>query len=571
VNTRKWVERPPQCSWQDERSPLPPLLRDLYARRGLCSDAEASRSLADLPSPFAIAGMREAAECLATHVEAGSAVLIVGDYDADGATSTALCLRALEALGRRADFMLPDRQVDGYGLSPGLVERIIERGPDLVITVDTGIASVDGVARLRQAGIRVIVTDHHLPAETLPAADAVVDPNLSDDGPGRCLAGVGVAFYLMLALRAVLRERCRFEGREEPALDSLLDLVAIGTVADLVPLDRINRILVDQGLKRLRAGACSAGIRALVEVSGRELAHLGSDDIAFALAPRINAAGRLDDMRLGVRCLLCGDPRRARELARALDDINSYRRERQQEMSEQALAQLPPLEGLASRRSVVQYRDDWHEGLVGIIASRIKEHCYRPTLCFAPGNDGLLKGSGRSIPGVHLRDALDRVDKRHPGLIHRFGGHAMAAGLSLEVGLLEPFAEAFEAALQQEDAACFQDCLEHDGPLDPERLDLHHALMLEGAGPWGQRFPRPSFTGRFRVLEHRVLQERHLKCVLRHESGGEPLDAILFQAPESLLDTVPARIEALFELTVNRFRGRESPQLLLRDLRPLGA
>ena len=564
---RLWVERLAEQPWQDADSSLPPLLRDLYARRGVYRDREATQSLADLPPPFAIAGLREAAECLADFVQRQSRILIVGDYDADGATSTALCLRALEAFGQRADFLLPDRQSDGYGLSPGLVERAIERSPDLVVTVDTGIAGVEGVARLKASGIAVIVTDHHLPGPSLPAADALLDPNLQDEGPGRCLAGVGVAFYLMLGLRAVLRERGHFDQREQPALDALLDLVAIGTVADLVPLDRVNRILVAQGLKRLRAAACSAGIRALIEVSGRDIAHLGSEDIAFAIAPRINAAGRLDDMRLGVRCLLSQDQRRARELAQALDDINSYRRERQQEMSDQALAQLPDRLSAGSARAVVQYREDWHEGLVGIIASRIKEQCYRPAICFAPGQDGLLKGSGRSIAGIHLRDLLDRVDKRRPGLIHRFGGHAMAAGLTLPPERLDDFREALETALEAEDAACFEDRIEHDGVLPDEWLNLEQARLIEQGGPWGQRFPRPAFVGEFEVVATRILKERHLKMVLQLPAGGGSVDAILFQAPAQLLQGPLERVELLYELSVNRFRGNETLQLLVREAR----
>ncbi len=569
MNPRQWVERPRLCDWADGDSELPPWLRDVYARRGVCSEAETRHELADLPAPFDLPGLREAADCLASHVQRASRILIVGDYDADGATSTALCLRALELFRCRADFLLPDRQADGYGLSPGLVERIIERSPELVITVDTGIASVDGVVRLRATGIAVIVTDHHLPGAELPAADAILDPNLHPESPGRCLAGVGVAFYLMLGLRALLRERGHFAAGKEPNLAELLDLVAIGTVADLVPLDKTNRILVAQGLKRIRAGACSAGIRALMEVAGLERSRLSSEDIAFALAPRINAAGRLDDMRLGVRCLLCRDERRAAELARELDAINSYRRERQQEMSEQALAQLPDAGDLGLGRAVVQYREDWHEGLVGIIASRIKEQCFRPTLCFAPGSDGLLKGSGRSIPGIHLRDLLDRVDKHKPGLIQRFGGHAMAAGLSLSPEHLDDFRTALEQALADEDAACFEDRIEHDGSLPPEVLNLDSALRLEAAGPWGQRFPTPLFLGRFRVIDQRILKERHLKLVLQAEQGGDPVDAILFQADAALLSARPEHIEALYQLSVNRFRGQESLQLLLRELSPL--
>lgn len=569
MSRRHWVERPRLCDWSDDGSEFPSWLRDVYARRGVCSEAETRHDLADLPAPFDLPGLKKAAACLADAVQRTARILIVGDYDADGATSTALCLRALELFGCRADYLLPDRQVDGYGLSPGLVERIIERSPELVITVDTGIASVAGVARLRAVGIAVIVTDHHLPGAELPGANAILDPNLHPDGPGRCLAGVGVAFYLMLGLRALLRERGHFDGAAEPNLAELLDLVAIGTVADLVPLDGTNRILVEHGLRRIRAGACSAGIRALIEVAGRERTYLGSEDIAFALAPRINAAGRLDDMRLGVRCLLSRDERRAAGLARELDAINSYRRDRQQEMSEQALALLPDPGDLTLGRAVVQYREDWHEGLVGIIASRIKEQCFRPTLCFAPGGDGLLKGSGRSIPGIHLRDLLDRVDKHEPGLIHRFGGHAMAAGLSLPPEHLDDFRAALEQALADEDAACFEDRVEHDGPLPPEALNLDSARRLEAAGPWGQRFPMPLFHGRFRVIAQRILKERHLKLVLHAEPGGDALDAILFQADGALLSACPEHIEALYALAVNRYRGQESLQLVLKEVRVL--
>ncbi len=568
MSRAQWIERKAVAAWQDENSRLPPLLRDLYARRGLVRDGEADTSLAAMLPPGEISGLGKAADCLADHVQRSSRILVVGDYDADGATSTALCLRALEAFCCRADFLLPDRVTDGYGLSPGLARRAIGHSPQLVITVDTGIASIEGVALLREAGIEVIVTDHHLPAQTLPDANAIVDPNLQPEAPGRNLAGVGVAFYLMLALRGRLRERGFFADRPEPPLDALLDLVAIGTVADLVPLDHNNRILVEQGLKRLRAGACSAGIRALVEVSGRELARLGSEDIAFALAPRINAAGRLEDMRLGVRCLLARDERRAVELARALDDINAYRRERQQEMSEQAQVLLPDAADLRSHRAVVQYREDWHEGLVGIIASRLKEISHRPSICFAPGSDGLLKGSGRSIPGVHLRDLLDRVDKRNPGLILRFGGHAMAAGLSLEADRVEPFREQLEAALEDIDDDCFEERIYHDGALPAEWLNLEQARMLEHAGPWGQQFPRPSFVGDFEVQNSRILKQKHLKLVLKPLAGGPSTDAILFQADEALLQNPLQRVEALYELSVNRFRGRESLQLILRDLRP---
>ena len=570
MNRAQWIERKPVAAWRDVNSQLPPLLRDLYARRGLSSDDEADTSLAGLLSPGEIDGLDEAADCLAGHLQRSSRILIVGDYDADGATSTALCLRALEAFGCRADFLLPDRISDGYGLSPGLARRAIEQSPQLVITVDTGIASIEGVALLREAGIEVIVTDHHLPGQELPEANAIVDPNMRPEAPGRNLAGVGVAFYLMLALRSRLREQGWFTDRAEPALDALLDLVAIGSVADLVPLDRNNRILVEQGLKRLRAGACSAGIRALVEVSGRELSRLGSEDIAFALAPRINAAGRLEDMRLGVRCLLARDERRARELARALDDINAYRRERQQEMSEQAQALLPDTAELCSHRAVVQYREDWHEGLVGIIASRLKEISHRPSICFARGGDGLLKGSGRSIAGIHLRDLLDLVAKRNPGLILRFGGHAMAAGLSLEADHVDHFRQQLEAALQDFDEDCFEQRIYHDGTLPTEWLSLEQALLLERAGPWGQQFPRPCFVGAFEVQNQRILKQRHLKLVLKPQGGGPALDAILFQADEELLRQPLQQIEALYELSVNRYRGRESLQLMLRDLRPGG-
>ena len=550
---------------------LHPLLKRIFSAREINSFQETQYALADLTAPDRITNLFEAAALLAHHIQQQSSILILGDYDADGATSTAVCVRALNSMGHaNVSFLLPDRVTDGYGVSSQIAQRVIEMHPALVITVDTGIASFKGLKMLRQADIEVIVTDHHLPAEGLPEATVIVNPNVYADSQGKHLAGVGVAFYLMLATRSSLRQLGYFEHNPEPNLAECLDLVAIGTVADLVALDYNNRILVNEGLKRIRAGACSKAVTQLIHLSGRNQQDFTSQDIAFTLAPRINAAGRLDDMTIGVKALLETDTAKASVLAQELDSINSYRRELQGEMTQQAMQMLPDIsqETMAqSRFSYVLYQESWHEGIVGIIASKIKDMTFRPSISFASSEAGALKGSCRSIPGVHMRDMLDLVDKRSPGVIRRFGGHAMAAGLTIEKEALAAFRESFEQVLQQQiDPACFDNVVYNDGEVAAADISLETATILRERGPWGQRFPVPSFIGRFRVLDQRVLSERHLKFVLRPEKHQQPVDAILFYASGQELRTNFQSIQIHYEMSVNNYRGEESVQLMIRHI-----
>lgn len=548
------------------------MLQRIFSAREISSFEETRYSVKNLLSPDGISHLAAAAQLLAQHVEQQSSILILGDYDADGATSTALCIRALKMLGHcNASFLLPDRVFDGYGVSGNIAQRIIEYAPQLVITVDTGIASFNGLQKLKQAGIDVIVTDHHLPAERLPEASVIVNPNAFSESAGKYLAGVGVAFYLMLALRSALRTSGWFKQRAEPNLADCLDLVAIGTIADLVPLDYNNRILVNEGLQRIRAGACSKGISKLLQLAGRSPEYLTSQDIGFTLAPRINAAGRLDDMSIGVKLLLSEDETSAAALAFELDSINSYRRELQGEMTQQAMQMLPAdlLTGNNSQYGYVLFQQSWHEGIVGIIASKIKDITFRPSISFAPAEDDALKGSCRSIPGVHIRDMLDLVDKKIPGIIRRFGGHAMAAGLSIEKSALEQFRQAFEQVLQQQiDPQCFENMVYYDAEIPAADINLQMAELIRDSGPWGQRFAVPTFVGAFKVLNQRVLSERHLKFVLDLEGQPDPVDAILFYASESELNTSFQSIRIHYELTVNVFRNQESVQLLIRHIIP---
>ncbi len=550
---------------------LHPLLKRIFSAREISSFQETQYALADVTTPDGITNLSEAAALLTHHIQQQSSILIVGDYDADGATSTALCVRALKLLGHmNVSFLLPDRVLDGYGVSSHIAQRVIEMRPALVITVDTGIASFNGLKMLRQAGIEVIVTDHHLPADGLPEASVIVNPNAYVDSTGKHLAGVGVAFYLMLATRSTLRQIGYFESHSEPNLAECLDLVAIGTVADLVALDYNNRILVNEGLKRIRAGACSKAVTLLIQLAGRSQQDFTSQDIAFTLAPRINAAGRLDDMTIGVKALLEMDKAKASALAQELDSINSYRRELQGEMTQQAMQMLPQISHqlmAQSRFSYVLYQENWHEGIVGIIASKIKDMTFRPSISFASSEAGTLKGSCRSVPGVHIRDMLDLVDKRSPGIIRRFGGHAMAAGLTIEKEALAEFRESFEQVLKQQiDPACFNNVVYNDGEVAASDINLDTAIMLREKGPWGQRFPTPSFIGSFRVLDQRVLSERHLKFVLRLENQQQDVDAIMFYASEQELRTNFQNIQIHYEMSVNNFRGQESVQLMIRHI-----
>jgi len=557
---------------------LHPVLARVYAARGVGSADELEYALRGLLPATALAGMEAAVRLLEQALEKRWRILVVGDFDADGATSTALALRALRALGAAAvDYLVPNRFEYGYGLTPEIVAVAAERRPDLIITVDNGISSIAGVAAARERGIRVLVTDHHLPGAEPPAADAVVNPNQPGDAfASKNLAGVGVIFYVMLALRAHLRGNDWFarRGIAEPNLARFLDLVALGTVADVVPLDHNNRILVAQGLARIRSGNCCAGITALLEVAGREPVRLVASDLGFTVGPRLNAAGRLDDMSHGIECLLADVPGEARRLAGELDRLNRERREIEARMREEALAAVAAMEGedASDRLGVTLFREDWHQGVVGLVASRIKERLHRPVIAFAPGGGGdELRGSARSVPGVHIRDLLDTIAARHPGLLIKFGGHAMAAGLSL----LRPDLEAFETAFNRELArlVSLEDLrgrIRSDGVLEGSEFSLDLARQIREGGPWGQGFPEPLFHGEFEVLSQRpVGGNRHLKLQLGHPGVEQLLDAIAFNVEADLLETLLTRVLVVYRLDVNEYRGRRSLQLLIERLHPL--
>ena len=552
---------PPRVVWQLEQQGLHPLLARLYASRGIKDKSELDYELKSLLPPTALTNAGAAAQLLADAIEAEAKLLIIGDYDCDGATATAVGMRALKALGADVDFLLPDRFKLGYGLSPEIVDVAAEQSPDLIITVDNGIASLEGVARAQQHGIATLITDHHLPAETLPAADCIVNPNQPGcDFPSKCIAGVGVMFYVMLALRAELRARGWFAERPEPNFANLLDLVALGTVADVVKLDRNNRILVSQGLKRMRAGQMQPGIAALFKAAARDPKRATAFDLGFLLGPRLNAAGRLADMRLGVECLLTDDPTRALQIAQQLDTLNRERREIEAGMQEQALILLESLDANDATPGIALFDESWHEGVVGILASRIKDKLHRPAFAFAPGEGGIVKGSGRSIPGLHLRDALDLVAKRAPGLLIRFGGHAMAAGATVNAENFEKFKALFaQVAGELLAPADLTRTLETDGNLEGGYFSLETARLLENE-IWGQGFPAPLFMDDFDVEQQRVLKEKHLKLRLR--KGGTRIDAIQFN-----FSTQPGnRTRAAYRLAINEYMGVESPQLMVEHL-----
>ena len=487
-----------------------------------------------------------------------------------------MCIRdrlGLRMLGAaHVDYLVPNRFEYGYGLTPEIVAVALTREPELLITVDNGISSIEGVAAAKAAGLKVLVTDHHLPGHELPAADAIVNPNQPGcNFPSKSLAGVGVIFYVLLALRARLRELGWFSAeRPEPNLGELLDLVALGSVADVVPLDANNRILVHQGLARIRAGRARPGLRALLEVAGKQHGRITSTDLGFILGPRLNAAGRLDDMSLGIECLLCEDEALARDMAVQLDQLNQDRKAIEQGMQREALAQLKdlPVENLPF--GLCLFEADWHQGVIGILASRLKERYHRPTIAFADAGEGMLKGSARSVPGFHIRDALDAVASRHPGLISKFGGHAMAAGLSLPAEHFETFAKAFDEEVRRQ--LCEDDLtgrLLSDGVLSIDEFNLPLARELRNAGPWGQHFPEPLFHGAFQLVQQRIVGERHLKVVLKSECGSLQLDGIAFGVDREVWPNPTVRwVELAYKLDVNEFRGQESVQLLISHLAP---
>jgi single-stranded-DNA-specific exonuclease len=552
---------------------LPPLLTRLYAARGVQSAAELDKGLARLIPYQRLKGMDAAVELLVRGLQQGQRMLIVGDFDADGATASTVGVLGLRMLGAaHVDYLVPNRFEYGYGLTPEIVVVALEREPQLLITVDNGISSVEGVAAAKAAGLTVLVTDHHLPGAELPAADAIVNPNQPGcEFPSKALAGVGVMFYVLLALRARLREMGWFTAqRPEPNLGELLDLVALGSVADVVPLDANNRILVHQGLARIRAGRARPGLRAILEVAGRDHRRITSTDLGFILGPRLNAAGRLDDMALGIECLLCEDEALARDMAVQLDQLNQDRKAIEQGMQREALAQLKdlPLEDMPF--GLCLFEADWHQGVIGILASRMKERYHRPTIAFADAGDGVLKGSARSVPGFHIRDALDAVAAKHPQLISKFGGHAMAAGLSLPQENFGAFAAAFDAEVRRQ--LCEDDLtgrLLSDGALSIEEFHLPLAKELRNAGPWGQHFPEPLFHGVFQLVQQRVVGERHLKVVLKSECGSVQLDGIAFGVDREIWPNPTVRwVELAYKLDVNEYRGQESVQLLIAHISP---
>lgn len=556
---------------------LPPLLRRLYASRGVRTANDLERSLKGMLHWQTLTGVEKAVEMLHDAFEKNLRIMVVGDFDADGATSTALSVLSLRAMGcDTVEYLVPNRFEDGYGLSPEVVDQAHARGAQMIMTVDNGISSHSGVDHAHALGIRVLVTDHHLPGEILPNADAIVNPNLADcPFPSKSLAGVGVAFYLMLVLCNHLKSKGWFDARgiAIPKIVEYLDLVALGTVADVVPLDANNRILTWQGLSRIRAGVCRPGIKALLEIANREPAKLVASDLGFALGPRLNAAGRLDDMSVGVALLLCDNIGEARVLANELDALNQTRKEIEQGMQAEALTLCEKLERSSETLpgGLAMYHPEWHQGVVGILASRIKERFHRPVIAFAPAGDGTLKGSGRSIQGLHMRDALERLDTLHPGMILKFGGHAMAAGLSLEEAQFELFQQRFgELVTEWLDPALLQGEVVSDGPLSAAEMTMEVAQMLRDAGPWGQMFPEPLFDGHFRLLQQRLVGERHLKVMVEPVGGGPLLDGIAFNVDTSCWPDNGVRdVQLAYKLDINEFRGNRSLQLIIDNIWPL--
>jgi single-stranded-DNA-specific exonuclease len=570
IPTLKVRDIPPRTAFALEQAGVHPLLARLFAARGVRTPDDLDDGLAKLLPPDTLLGSAAAAQLLADAIDAGQRICIVADYDCDGATACATAIRGLAMLGAPREslsYVVPDRQVHGYGLTPAIVDLAQARRPDVLVTVDNGIASEAGVAHARALGLQVLVTDHHLPALVdgqvrLPAANVIVNPNQPDCGfTSKCIAGVGVMFYVLLATRAELRRRGRFDAATQPRLDTLLDLVALGTVADVVKLDDNNRRLVAQGLKRIRAGRMQAGVAALFNVASRVPARASAFDFGFALGPRINAAGRLSDMTLGIECLLTDDPTRAADLAAQLDAINRERREVEAGMREQATLRVDALMPAGDPPpALVLFDDEFHEGVVGIVAGRMKDRLHRPTFVFARGQDGLLKGSGRSIAGFHLRDALDLVTKRHPGVLKRFGGHAMAAGCTLDAADLATF----DAALQQVAREwllpeAMQRTLAHDGPLAVEYFCADTVTRLD-AQVWGQGFEAPVFCDEVEILQQRLVGEKHLKLRVRHGGpGGMIRDAIWF----GHADPLPPRALLAYRLSLDEFQGQQRIQMVV--------
>jgi len=553
--------------------PLHPRLKQIYADRGVEDSAQLNRSAKALLHYNQLQGVEKAVSLLAQAIASNQKIIIVGDFDADGATSTALSMMSLGMMGStNHDYLVPNRFDFGYGLSPEIVEVAAQQQAEVIMTVDNGIACFAGVEKAKSLGITVIVTDHHLAAESLPIADAIVNPNQPGCGfLSKNLAGVGVAFYLMLALRAELKSNGWLEqqGLPVPNLADLLDVVALGTVADVVPLDENNRILVHQGLQRIRSDKCRPGIQAIIEVAGKERSRLVASDLGFVVGPRLNAAGRLDDMSLGIECLITDDHARARQIAVQLDSLNRERREIEGSMQQEAVKALDGLNLEASNLpyGLVLYQADYHQGVIGILAGRIKDKYYRPTIAFAHQDDDILKGSARSIPGLHIRDLLEEINSRYPDIISKFGGHAMAAGLSLPLKNLSAFEQVFHQIAEENlKGKPLAGELISDGELHAEDLTLAFAQCLKEAGPWGQGFPEPLFDGEFQLMDQRLVGSKHLKMMVKHESGVL-IDAIAFNVD---LDQWPnsqcRHVNLAYKLDINEFRGRTSLQLMVEGV-----
>lgn len=573
------IQRRPEPDLAQLPDTIPPLLRRIYLNRGVSSVEQLEKAAKALHSYQQLHGIDAAVELLFEAIKQQKRIIVVGDFDADGATSSALSVLALRMLGsHNVDYLVPNRFEDGYGLSPEVVEQALAMNAEMIMTVDNGVSSIEGVRFAKQHGLSVLVTDHHLPGAELPEADAMVNPNLQQCAfPSKALAGVGVAFYLMMALCVYMR-RCGWfaeQGMAEPKLMELIDLVALGTVADVVPLDENNRILVHQGLQRIRAGKARPGIQALIEVAKRDARKLVASDFGFALGPRINAAGRLDDMSFGVELLLSNNIHVARRMASELDGLNQTRKEIEEGMKQEAMAFCERLQfgkDTELPHGLVMFQRDWHQGVIGILASRIKEQFHRPVIAFADGGDGLIKGSCRSIPGLHMRDALDKIDTQNPGIILKFGGHAMAAGLTIEEHNFERFSRLFDEVVRQDlDDALLKGVILTDGELAPEEFSMHVAEMLRAGGPWGQAFPEPVFDGEFKVLHQKLVGEKHLKLMLEPLHKGHPtnimIDGIAFNVdlrrwPDASVKTV----RLAYKLDINEFRGNQSLQLMVDHL-----
>ncbi|HCE4789954.1 TPA: single-stranded-DNA-specific exonuclease RecJ [Vibrio parahaemolyticus] len=570
------IQRRPEPDLSLLPDSIPPILKRIYINRGITDIAQLETSARGLHSYQKLGGIEQAVELLFQAIQEQKRIIVVGDFDADGATSSALSVLALRMLGsNNVDYLVPNRFEDGYGLSPEVVDQALELGAEMIMTVDNGVSSIEGVRYAKENGITVLVTDHHLPGQVLPEVDAMVNPNLdSCTFPSKALAGVGVAFYLMMALCVHMRKHNWFaqQGMQEPKLMELIDLVALGTVADVVPLDENNRILVHQGLQRIRAGKARPGIQALIEVAKRDARRLVASDFGFALGPRINAAGRLDDMSFGVELLMCNNIHAARRMASELDGLNQTRKEIEEGMKQEAMAFCERLqfgENSELPYGLSLFQRDWHQGVIGILASRIKEKFHRPVIAFADGGEGTIKGSCRSIPGLHMRDALDLIDTQNPGLIIKFGGHAMAAGLTIKEQDFERFSRLFDEVVKKElDEAALKGVILTDGELKPEEFSMHIAEQLRAGGPFGQAFPEPIFDGEFKVLHQKLVGEKHLKLMLEPLYKGHPtnvmIDGIAFNVdlrrwPDASVKTV----RLAYKLDVNEFRGNQSLQLMI--------